>query len=236
MRIDLDNYQEVERDKSFGYAPRKKRRKKHVFFKFLIAIALSLAVVLFVAYLTIKFFVGPLVKTVDGLPDNFPQELAIYSLESASIDLQNPEGRQKVINGLRAMPDWVLNLFLNVLSDNLRLRLAENFGDEINVPKNFSIDDLKNALKTINLEDTSTINLSWINLSKTKEELAAFYKQKLAEADFEFKESLGDYEINLGFWKNDIFGTMSFADDKKEDAEYKSDVNITVNYFDQFKQ
>ena len=80
--------------------------------------------------------------------------------------------------------------------------------------------------------------MSWNSVDKTKEELAAYYKQKLAASNFEFKENLGDYQINLGFWKDDIFGLMSFSD--KKDAidggvKYNSDVNITVNYLNELK-
>ena len=232
MRIDLDNYQDIEKDKSFDYGGSRKKRGGNRFLRFVLSFILSIIIVGLIGYATIKFFVGPIIKTVDGLPMDFPTELSLYNIDEATIDMQNPEGRQKVINGMRAMPDWVLNLFLNTLSDDLKGRLAKNFGSEINVPQNFSVDDLKSALENVGLENSKTINLSWDSVDKTKEEVAAFYKQKLSEADFEFKENLKDYEINLGFWKDDVFGMMSFSDDdKKTDSGYNSDVDITVNYF-----
>jgi len=238
MKIDLDNYSEIERDNSFNYSSsrRQKSKKKHYFLKFLLSLFLSIIIIGIIGYITLKFVVGPIITTVDGLPDNFPTEIAVYKLNEADINLQNPESREKVINGLRSMPDWMLVLFLNLLSDNLKYKLVENFGEDINVPIDFNAKDLKLALKNVNLENSKTVNLSWDRLDKTKEEIAAYYKKKLTESNFEFKESLDDYEINLGFWKDGIFGTMNFKDNNKnsKEAGYNSDVNISVNYLDEF--
>lgn len=239
MRIDLDNYQDIERDEAFDYAPKKRRRsKKRSLLKMLAAIFVAILLVAFIGYLTLKFFIGPIVKTVDGLPSDFPIGIDFYQGDQAIINLENQAGKQKMIAGLKAMPDWVLNMFLNFLSDDLKKKLADNFGDEINIPKNFSVNDLKQALKDVDLDQTKTVNLSWAGIDKTKEELAAYYKQKLTASNFEFKENLGDYQINLGFWKDDVFGIMSFAD-KKDSSDggikYNSDVNITVNYLHDLK-
>ncbi|MEK7072732.1 MAG: hypothetical protein AAB969_04125, partial [Patescibacteria group bacterium] len=62
---------------------------------------------------------------------------------------------------------------------------------------------------------------------------------KLQESNFQFKENLSDYQINLGFWKDDVFGIMSFSDKKKDidgGVKYNSDVNITVNYLNELKK
>ncbi len=239
MRIDLDNYQDIERDEAFDYTPRRRRRKKkRSFIKIMAALLVAILVVTIIGYLTLKFFIGPIIKTVDGLPNDFPTGIDFYQTDQAQINLENQAGKEKMISGLIAMPDWVLNLFLNFLSDDLKKQLADNFGDNINIPKNFSVTDLKQAIDSVDLEKTKTVNLSWNSVDKTKEELAAYYKQKLAASNFEFKENLGDYQINLGFWKDDIFGLMSFSD--KKDAidggvKYNSDVNITVNYLNELK-
>ncbi|MDO8669588.1 MAG: hypothetical protein Q7K65_04820 [Candidatus Buchananbacteria bacterium] len=240
MRIDLENFQEIERDEAFDWAPKKRkgRRRKPRFIKILIALILTLLIVILIGYLTLKFFVGPIVKTVDGLPLDFPADMPFYETDQAKINLEDSAGKAKIIAGLKSMPDFVLTLFLNVLSDDLKRKLADNFGDDINIPKNFSVDDLKEALKTVDLDKTRTVNLSWPSLGKTKEEIAAFYKQKLQENNFQFKENLTDYQINLGFWKDGIFGLMSFSD-KKEDVEggikYNTQADITVNYLNELK-
>ena len=235
MKIDLDNYQEIERDEAFDYSPRPKRRyrRRKRFLKICLFSGLFLAAILFVCYLTLRFFIGPIVKTVDSLPNDFPSELSLYQVDQAKIDLQDSQSREKLIAGLKAMPDWVLTLFVGALSDDVKAKLSQNFGDNVNIPKNFSADEIKEALKTVNLDQAKTVDLSWDFVGKTKEEIAAYYKQKLAEADFEFKENLADYEINLGFWKDGVFGTMTFADQKenKGQAEYGSQVEMTVNYF-----
>ena len=98
---------------------------------------------------------------------------------------------------------------------------------------------MKKAIKATNLEKIQTVNIAWEKIDKTKEEIAAYYKEKLAAADFQFKENLSDYQINLGFWKNDIFGIISFID-KKEDIEggvkYNTQVDMTVNYLNDLKK
>jgi hypothetical protein len=236
MRLDLDDFEDIERDRSFNYAPRK-YRKKRKWGRFIGYLLISLIVVLAICYLTLKFLVGPIIRTVDGLPSGFPDELAIYELDKANISFQDPESRQKIISGMRAMPDWVLTLFLNALSDDLKSKLIDNFGDDINIDNNFNIDDLKAAFKSVDLHDAQTVSLSWEGVTKTKEEIAAYYKQKLSEANFEFKENLEDYQISLGFWKDGIFGVMSFsdADDNNESKYNKANVDMTVNYFDELK-
>lgn len=240
MRINLENFQASARDEVFGWALRKRKRKRkhHNFLKILIAITLTILLLGLMGYLILKFFIGPIVKTVDGLPSDFPTAISLYQVDKAEISLENRAGKEKMIAGLKSMPDWVLTIFLNFLSNDLKKKLADNFGDNINIPKNFSVDDLKEALKTIDLNKTETVNMSWQGLDKTKEEIAAYYKKKLQENNFQFKESLGDYQINLGFWKDNIFGIMSFYD-KKEDissgVKYNSNVDITVNYLNELK-
>mgnify|MGYP001558798102 CR=1 FL=1 len=241
MRIDLENFQAIERDEAFDWAPRKRRRKRkhHNFIKIFIAIVLTILLLALVGYLALKFFIGPIVKTVDGLPSDFPTDLSLYQADRAEINLENQIGKARMIDGLKSMPDWVLTIFLNLLSNDLKKKLADNFGDNINIPNNFSVDDLKKALATVDLNKAETVNLSWTGLDKTKEEIAAYYKQKLQESNFQFKENLSDYQINLGFWKDDVFGIMSFSDKKKDidgGVKYNSDVNITVNYLNELKK
>jgi len=240
MRIDLENFQEMERDEAFDYAAyRKPRKRKRKLLKILIALVIVILVIGVIGYLTLRFIVGPVVKTVEGLPDGFPSEISLYESQNAKVTLNTPQSRQKLIGGLKTMPDWVLTLFLSFLSDNLKEKLADNFGDNINIPKDFSANDLKEAIKTIDLEKTQTVNVSWDKIGKTKEEISSYYKQKLLAADFKFKENLSDYEINLGFWKNDIFGIISFVD-KKENIEggvkYNTQVDMTVNYLNDLKK
>lgn len=234
MKINLENFQDIERDEAFDWAPHRRRpRQKKSWPKIIIAILLALLIILLIGYFSLKFFIGPIVKTVDGLPSDFPTALTFYQADQAQINLASPIGQAKMIAGLQAMPDWILDIFFNFLSDDLKNKLADNFGENINIDKNFSADDLKEALDNIDLDKTQTVNLSWKNLDKTKEEMAAYYKQKLQAANFDFKENLNDYQINLGFWQNDIFGLMSFSD-KKEKIEggvkYGSQADITVNY------
>ncbi|OGY51047.1 MAG: hypothetical protein A3B89_01960 [Candidatus Buchananbacteria bacterium RIFCSPHIGHO2_02_FULL_40_13] len=240
MKIDLNDFQAMERAESFDYIPYRKRgKRKHKFIKILLALVLALLTIGLMAYLTLKFIVGPIVQTVDSLPADFPAELALDDASKTQITLNTPASRQKLISGLKAMPDWVLTLFLNFLSDDLKEKLADNFGDNTNIPKDFTASDLKKAIKATNLEKIQTVNIAWEKIDKTKEEIAAYYKEKLAAADFQFKENLSDYQINLGFWKNDIFGIISFID-KKEDIEggvkYNTQVDMTVNYLNDLKK
>ena len=233
MRIDLRDINQREISESFRSAPRRKGRGKDLF-KFFGCSFVTIVIIVAIGYITLRFLVGPIVKTVGNLPSDFPTEFAIHSLDDASIKLQTPESREKIIEGLKSMPDWLLNIFLSALSDDLKTQLIDNFGEQINIPKNFSIDDLKKALEGVNIGDAKTVSLSWDGIAKTKEELASIYKNKLAESDFEFKEKLEDYKINLGFWKDGIFGTIVFEDDRDDsgpEVQYNSDVDIMINYF-----
>lgn len=164
---------------------------------------------------------------MDGLPGDFPQEFSFYQLDQAQISIQTPKAKQKIVELIKIMPDWLANPILNYFSSDLQNKLSQTFGDKAGIANNLTADDLKKAFQSLNPEQVKTVSLSWKELDKTKEGLAAYYQQKLKEANFEFKENIGDYEINLGFWKDGIFGEMIFSGGNGGD---KSNAEIMVNY------
>lgn len=230
MRIDLSQNKEFnDLRENFSYRPRR-RKKRRGFLKFLIALAIALLIIATIVYATVRFAVGPVVKSLDALPADFPQEIALYQPEQAKITMQTATSRDKIAGILKALPDWLLKPFLNYLSDDLKNQLVKNFGEQANMPQTLSLDQLKNIVQTVDLSGVKTLSLSWPSLDQSKEELAAFYKDKLAAAGFQFKENLADYDINLGFWKENVFGNISLSDDKKTYGQTRA--NMLVNYLE----
>lgn len=223
MRIDIRDTAEKTIEKSQFWG--KKRKKKRRIIKFLFTFSLMLIIVIFMAYLTVALAFRPIIKTINNLPADFPQELAFYKLEEAKIKIQSDDSRQKLINWVSIAPDWVIEPLLNKLSDNINEKINENFGSSIKMPEQFDAQSVKDMLNSANLKNTETLSLSWDNVDITKEEMFSYYKNKLLEADFDLKENLKDYEIDIGFWKDDVFGTMTFSDDAD-----KSDIEMIINY------
>lgn len=235
MRIDIDEIRDRIDDLDTGrkksFFKRKRGRKKHSSLKFFGCFVLMILIILIIAYTSIRFVIGPVVKTIDSLPDDFPEEIALYQLDQAKISLQNQESQEKILEIMEAAPNWLIKPFFGYLAENLQGQLSENYGESITMPENFSIDSMKEMLSSVDIEKTKTVSLSWDNLNKSKEELLSYYKRKLSEANFEFQENLDDYEINLGFWNDDVFGVISLTDTENNTEE--SDANMTVNYFNQ---
>ncbi|MEK7167902.1 MAG: hypothetical protein AAB791_02775, partial [Patescibacteria group bacterium] len=155
----------------------------------------------------------------------FPKELAIYQLDQAEIKVQTDEGKKKILTLVDALPDWLVNPLLDYLSNDLKTKLGQTFNDS-QIPKNFTAEDLKKSLENINPEEIKTVSLSWDSVGQTKEQIAAYYQDKLKGADFQIKENLADYQINLGFAKEDVFGLVSF----KDAGSASSQVEMIINY------
>ena len=238
MRINLSDFQDrVKRENSDGNDPRFENekfgqidriKKRSGFKKFCACCFLAIIIIIIIIYGLVRFVVGPVVQNINSLPGDFPKEFALYKIENAKIQAQTPQSREKLLKILKSTPNWLIVPFWDYLSNNLKLKLAENFGKNINLPSDFSVSDFKNILNSNNLDKTKTISISWRELDKTKEELLSFYKQELAKAGYEYKENLGDYKIDLGFWKENVFGQMSFKDSGK--GTDKSIVEMMINY------
>ncbi len=225
MRLNLSDIKE-----DFDYRPPQEviARKSHGCLKFFGCLILILAIIFLIGCVTVKFVIGPVVQKVNELPADFPKEFALYQAEQAKIKLQTPASKQKILRVIDSLPDWALTPFLNYLSTDLKTQLAEIFGDKVNIPENFTVQELRQTLEAIDPSKTETVSLSWDNIDKSKEDLAAYYKNKLADQGFEFKENLEDYQINLGFWKEKVFGTISLSDSFKQDG--RAAVDMTINY------
>jgi hypothetical protein len=227
MRLDLNQI----RDTDFAADFRRKTSKKHSCLKFFSCLFLVFIVILIGLYLTIRWFVGPIIQKADRLPNDFPSEFALYQLNQAEIKLQTAESKKKLLDLIGILPNWLLDPIADNLSEKVKIDLTQTFGDKIDLNQSLDSEELKQALSSVDLSKIQTISLSWDSLDQSKEEITAWYKQKLAENNFEFKENLADYQINLGFWKGNTFGTMSFEDLPGNDNF--SAAKMIINYLQQ---
>jgi len=199
------------------------KHRRHVLAKFLFAILFMFAVIgVSLGYLVI-FIAGPLVKSVDAVPADFPKELALYELDQAKIKVQSADSKLRLSQLLSGLPAWSLEPFIGYLTTDLKTQIAAGLKDPNLLPKNLSIADLS---KSENL--TKTVSLKWNDISKTKEELFDYYKKQLASKGFTVNEKLRDTEIDLSFFKPGIDGAMTIADNFMKDNS--SMINMTVDY------
>ncbi|HNP75243.1 MAG TPA: hypothetical protein PKL09_02645 [bacterium] len=227
MRLEQTDYSTIDYPQLYrGSSNRKKPVTRLA--KFFLSLVFVGLIIIIISGLSLKLAIGPIIKKVDGLPGNFPAELAFYQLEQASITVQDQTSRQKIIRLIDKMPNWLIQPLIKRLSPQLQERLEQIFGDNLTKTAPTS-EELKQFLTSGQLDRLTSVSLSWSDLEKTKEELTSYYKEKLNTAGFRLEEKIEDYEINLGFWKNDIFGNISLQDQPQN--LYQSDVNMTINYF-----
>jgi len=234
MRVnfeDEDDQEDEDKKRSFSRRKLKKgKKRKHSCLRMLIGWVIALLVIVLVVYGTIHFMLGPLIESVNEVPNDFPKELALYQLESAKIKIQSPESRAKVLGLIQALPDWVLKPIWGYLSDYITENLLTSIDGAANLPDGFSIEDFKTFLNSEGADNAQTVWFSWDVLDKTKEEIASMYKNQLSTDGFEFQENLGDYKIDIGFWKDNFFGIMSFEDLVGSD---QCSAEVMVNYLDE---
>jgi len=225
-RSDREDNEEFDTEED---PPRRRyRHRRHSCRKSCGCLLLAVAVVILIAFLTVKYIVGPVVEKVDALPADFPRGFAIYQLSQAEIKVQTPAGKERVLKIIDALPDWALAPLLNYLSVDWQTQFNNTYNG-LALKDNFTVGNLKSALSDFNLKDNKTVSLSWDNLDKTKEELADYYQQKLQTENFKVQKSLQDYEINLSFWQTGIDGVIYLTDSFLQADN--SLMKMTVNYW-----
>ncbi len=206
------------------YVPTKKSRfclkSCGCFIIFLILIALTI-------YATFFYIIGPIVKAVDNLPEDFPKELVIYNSTNSSIKIQDGKDKEKVESILKLLPDSIISPFLKFLSTDIKTQIIQKTSQGIEIKKNATINDLKNYFGNPDFKNTKSVSIASKEIERKKEELSEFYRKQLINKEFQFKENISDYDINLQFWKNDIFGIINIKDSTEIN---KSDTNITISY------
>jgi len=207
--------------------PRSRPKKHGAFSCFGLIIGLLIIVIVMglVVVISIKLAINPIKEQVDNLPADFPTDLAIYQMDQAKIETYSQTARQKIIKLANLLPDWIVNPALSYIADDLSQQLSNTYGN-FATTTNLNLDDLKNALGNKKLKDTQTLSLKWDNLQIDQDELLSYYKQQLSQSDYAFKEDIRDYEINLGFWKDGVFGNLNLKPDQNN-----TDAQMTVNYF-----
>lgn len=205
------------------------KRRRRGLARFLFAASFMFAVIVASLGYLIVFIAGPLVRTVDALPADFPSELAIYELDQARVKVQSAESKERLAQLLKGLPEWSLEPFRRYLTTDLKTRIAAGLKDPNLLPQNLSLGDLSD-IPADNGDLTKTVSLEWNGISKSKEELLEYYKNQLAANGFAVNEKLEDYEIDLSFFKPGVSGAMTIADSFMKDGD--SVIRMTVDYLE----
>jgi hypothetical protein len=182
-----------------------------------------LIVIFIVVCLIIIFIAAPLVNKTDTLPNDFPQELIVYRLNEAKIKVQDQENKLKAIKLIEAVPSWLIAPFLNIITPDPTGQIHTFNKEAVTNPEN-----LEASLKKSADQNEKTVSLSWQLENKDKADVFNYYKEKLTEEDFEFEESISDYEMNLNFIKDGVSGVIIIMNDFTKNNS--SLINMTVNY------
>lgn len=228
MRVEEENQYGPEEYSNEGKDLNNSRRAD--IFRFCGCGLAAIFLIIVIIFITIRSVVGPAITKLDGVPDNFPKDIALYQPDQAKVKLQNQVGREKTLDLLKKAPDWALPYLWKFLSENNKKQLLGVLGQAPDLAAQFSIDDFKTLLDASTTDATlyDTVSLSWNNLDKGKQDLLNYYKEILSDNDFQFEEKISDYKINLDFWKEGVFGTASLQDEKFQPHETKMD--MIVNY------
>ena len=231
----MDHWQErkqahysQQNEEEDNYEPEPSRKKGHGCRNFSGCLIIIFIIIGLMIWGTFKFVIGPAVLAVDQIPNDFPKEIALYQGNLAKIKIQTTESKSKVLNFLNAVPDWASAPFLKWLSPDIKTQLVQKNLNQLNLQDKITVDGLRDSLGAYNAKNDKTVSLSWDSVNKSKEELATFYKQELEKNHFQIQESISDYDINLGFWKDNVFGAMKIGDSYQNNGG--SAVNMTVNY------
>ena len=222
------NYQPREDQEEEDYEPEHEHKRGHSCRNLLGCLILIIIIIGLMVWGTFKFVIGPAIQIVDKIPDDFPQEIALYQSNLAKVKVQTAESKAKVLNVLNSVPDWLSAPFLKWLSTDIKTQLVQKNLNQVSLPDNITVDALRDSLSSYNAKNDKTVSLSWDNLDKSKEEIASYYKQELEKNQFQIQESISDYDIDLGFWKDNIFGAIKIGDSYQKDGG--SAVNMSVNY------
>lgn len=206
---------------------RQKPQHRNTLAKFVFACLFFLAIIVASLAYLVFFVAGPLIKSVDSLPADFPKSLAFYELDQAKIKFQSPASKRQLAQLASGLPAWALEPFSAWLTTDLKTKLVAELQDPNLLPEKLSLDALGQALATGD-DLTKTVGLEWGNLPKTKEELVDYYKKQLTANGYVVKEKISDYEIDLSFFKPGIDGAMSVADSFSRDNN--SIIKMTINY------
>ncbi|MFA6593991.1 MAG: hypothetical protein WCT16_01910 [Candidatus Buchananbacteria bacterium] len=220
---------EVEPEEPRHYRRRRPPRH-HSCLKFFGCFFLMIAAVLACAIFLTVYISGPIIKTVEELPADFPKDLVIYQLNQATIKVLSPESKKKIEQLQTALPDWALQLIVDRLYPDLKTQIIAQNKTPESVPENPTIKDVT-PTSGAGKKEIKTVSLFWDNVNKTKEDLYEYYKKQLETKGFTVEELIQPTEIYLSFFKNNISGAMSLADSFSSGGS--SIINMTVDYLNQ---
>lgn len=195
--------------------------------KFFLILLISLTLILIMVFFTVKAVLGPVMTKEKNLPNDFPVAFNFYDSSAAEIKIQAADQKERLIKFINIFPNWLVSWSWSFLSDDIRQKLADNFGDKVDADRVLSVDDFYKAINLAKENPINSVFLEWNKIFKTKEELAAYYKHQLIDQGFEFKENLTDYSISLGFWRGEVFGLMNFSNTGDSTT---TEAEIIVNY------
>ncbi|MFA5124216.1 MAG: hypothetical protein WC473_00095 [Patescibacteria group bacterium] len=199
----------------------------HSCLEFFSCFFLMIATVLACAIFLTVYISGPIIKTVEELPDDFPKDLVIYQLNQASIKVLSPESKEKIEQLSAALPDWAIQMIADRLYPDLKTQIIAQNRTPENIPDNPTVKDVKTTDGNVKKE-IKTVSLSWDNINKTKEDLYEYYKKQLETKGFTVNGLVQSTEIDLSFFKNGIDGAMSLSDSFSTDGS--SIIKMTVDY------
>ncbi|MFA6228104.1 MAG: hypothetical protein WC668_02855 [Patescibacteria group bacterium] len=199
----------------------------HSCLKFFSCFFLMIVAVLACAIFLTVYISGPIIKTVEELPEDFPKDLIIYQLNQASIKVLSPESKKKIEQLSAALPDWAVQIIADRLYPDLKTQIIAQNKTPENISENPTVKDIKTTAGD-GRKEIKTVSLSWNNINKTKEDLYEYYKKQLETKGFTVEELIQSTEIDLSFFKNGIDGAMSLTDSFSTDGS--SVIKMTVDY------
>jgi hypothetical protein len=207
---------------------RQRRRRHHSCFKLLVCLAVMFLVVTACVVFLVFYIAGPIVRTVDTLPPDFPENLALYQLDRAKIKVQSAADKQRLLQMINALPEWLLTPLASYLTTDLKTQVAARLQNPDLLPQNLTISDLEKVLAQQASSSIETVTLTWNDINQNKQDLYDYYKKELQQSGFLVRENLGDYEIDVSFVNDQINGAISIMDNFVNNQG--SVMNMTINY------
>lgn len=185
--------------------------------------------VLLTVFCLVFFIAKPIVEKTNKIPTDFPQELVFHQIDSAKIRIQEQTNKLKAIKLIESLPNWLISPFINLLAANpigqITLKQDKKDSEDAYLLK---IENLEESLKESTEKEEKTVSVFWEMKNKEKEEIFEYYKNKLKLENYEVKENISDYDLNLTFLKDGISGIITIRDSFSKNNS--SLIDMTVNY------
>ena len=188
-------------------------------------------VVLFVIFLGIlKFTASSHIKTVEKIPNNFPQEVPIYDEDNIEKIILSSENNNSFLSkSAKIIPKFLIVSTYLALGKNSPKELENYLQISNKVQKQGKISQFMYLMKTPTKEQKDRIKIYWKNLQADPDYLSDFYITNLENKGFSVNKSKEDInKTRITFNKDNVVGNVYIEDKNTQQNTHKMILTVII--------